>query len=264
METDPTVALYKFIPWFQENRKVITIVGAAVAVIAIVIGYSNWKSGENEADANMALMAVPSLLVQNSATDSPPAGKLLAVANEYPGTSAGAVAQLLAARSLYLEDKFPEAQSAFNKFITDNPNSPLVPQAKVCVAEALEAQGKTNEAIQEYKTINTLYASMPNIVMPVKLTLGRLSEAEKPAQSVTYYSELASIKDPRDPWVAEATERLRLLFAKHPELNPNREQPQAPGVAAPSVMAPSTSEMQLMAPPANTAPPSPSTNPPPK
>ena len=254
METDPTVALYKFVPWFQANRKVITIAGVAVVVIAIVIGYSNWKSGEDEADANTALMAVPSLLVQNSATDAPPAAKLLAVAQEHPGTSAGAVAQLLAARSLYLESKYTEAQGAFNKFLTDNPNSPLVPQAKVCVAESLEAQGKTNEAIQEYKTVNTLYASMPNIVMPVKLTLGRLSEAEKPDQSVKYYSELASIKDMRDPWVAEATERLRLLIAKHPELNPNREAPQAPGVTAPSVMAPSQSEMQLAAPPNNTAP----------
>jgi len=176
------------------------------------------------------------------------------VAQDYSGTSAGTVAQLLAARSLFLDGKYAEAQSAFNKFLTDNPNSALVPQAKVCVAESLEAQGKTNEAISEYKTINTLYASMPNIVMPVKLTLGRLSETEKPDQSVKYYGELASIKDMRDPWVAEATERLNLLLAKHPELNPNREVPQAPGVTAPSVLAPSQSEMQMATPPSSPAP----------
>ena len=66
----------------------------------------------------------------------------------------------------------------------------------------MEAQGNIGDAVQQYKKINTIYATIPSIVVPVKLTLGRLSEADnKPSQAITYYKELMNINDPNDPWV---------------------------------------------------------------
>ena len=105
-----------------------------------------------------------------------------------------------------------------------------MPQATVGIAASLEAQGKLNLAIAQYKKIDEMYSRDPNIVIPVKLTLGRLSEADnKPDQAVKYYRDLAGVRDPNDPWVAEAAERYRLLVSKHPELAP--PPPQAGGAA---------------------------------
>ena len=160
---------------------------------------------------------------------------------------------MLAARELYLGGKYADAQAEFTKFIAAHSSSPLLPQANIGIAACLEAQGKIADAVQQYKKVTSLYATIPNIIIPVKLTLGRLSEEDsKPDQAVGYYKDLVSLQDPNDPWVAEASERLRLLIAKHPELNPFQSQSAA---APPStVLTPSEAEMQLLAPPGSAAP----------
>jgi predicted negative regulator of RcsB-dependent stress response len=253
MENDPTVALYDFYGWLHTNRKRVVAGTVVAVVIAAVVGFVMWNNNQKEAAANQALLASPSLLGGAAPGDPLAAAALLKVNQDYSGTSAGAVAQILAARELYLAGKYPEAGEQFSKFIAEHPSHPLVPQANVGIAACLEAQGKIPEAVQQYKKVTSLYPTSPNIVIPVKLTLGRLSEADnKPDQAVGFYKDLVSLQDPQDPWVAEASERLRLLVAKHPELNPFQA---APGAAAPSpVLTPSEAEMQLLAPPGSTAP----------
>jgi tetratricopeptide (TPR) repeat protein len=87
------------------------------------------------------------------------------------------------------------------------------------VAASVEAQGRNSEAIQKYQELISAFPSDLNIVTPAKLTLARLFEEEnKPQQALTFYSELARIQNPYDPWAAEARERGQLLVAKHPEL----------------------------------------------
>jgi len=247
MEKDPTVALYDFYGWLHTNRKQVLAGTVVVALIAAIVGFVMWSNSQKEASADEALLATPSLLGGAPPGDAAATAALLNISQSYPGTSAGATAQLLAARELFLGGKYPEAQQEFEKFIAAHPGHSLVPQASFCIAACLEAQGKIPDAMQQYKKINTQYASSPNIVLPVKLTLGRLSEADnKPDQAVNYYKELVTIQDPNDPWVVEASERLRLLISKHPELNPF---PPAPSAAAPSpVLTPSEAEMQLSAP----------------
>jgi outer membrane protein assembly factor BamD (BamD/ComL family) len=166
---------------------------------------------------------------------------------------------MFAARELFMSAKYAEAQQAFSKFITDHSGSSLVPQASVGLAASLEAQNKIPDAVQQYKMINSKYSTSPNIVIPVKLTLGRLSEADnKPDQAVGFYMELVKLQDPNDPWVLEASERLRLLLAKHPELTPSQMRPPAASSAA---MAPSDADLQLLSPPSSPAPaPQPATN----
>jgi predicted negative regulator of RcsB-dependent stress response len=247
MENDPTVALYDFYGWLHTNRKRVLAGAVVVAVVAAIVAFVMWNNSEKEASANQALLAVPSLIGAAPPGD-PASGKtLLDIGQEYPGTSAGVAAQLLAARELFLGGKYAEAQREFTKFIADHPNHPLVPQANVGIAACMEAQTNITGAVQQYKKINVLYAGNANLVLPVKLTLGRLSEADnKPDQAVQYYKELASLQDPNDPWVVEAYERLRLLIAKHPELNPN---PQQPPPAGPSPMlTPNETDLQLSAP----------------
>ena len=92
---------------------------------------------------------------------------------------------MLAARELFLGGKYAEAQQEFSKFVASHPGHPLLPQANVGIAASLEAQGKISDAMQQYKKISALYSTDPNIILPVKLTLARLNEAEnKPDEAV--------------------------------------------------------------------------------
>jgi hypothetical protein len=66
---------------------------------------------------------------------------------------------------------------------------------------------------------------------------------------VTYYGELAQVNDRNNPWVAEANERLRLLLAKHPELNKGAaSNPYQAGGA----LGPTETELQMSPPPGST------------
>jgi predicted negative regulator of RcsB-dependent stress response len=261
MENDPTVALYDFYGWLHTNRKRVLAGAVVVAAIAAIIAFVTWRSSEREAAANRALLAVPSLLNEPvPAGDPASASQYLNINQQYAGTSPGAAAQLLAARDLFLCGKYPDAQKEFSQFVADHPTHPLAAQAIVGIAACMEAQGKTNDAVQQYKKINLLYKDDASIILPIRLTLGRLSEADnKPAEAVEYYKDLVNLRDRNDPWVMEAYERLRLLIAKHPELNPT---PQQPASAAPSPLAPSESDLQLSPPGSATPPPQPPSAPP--
>jgi len=251
--------MYDFYGWLHTNRKPLLGGVIGVAVIAAIVTAVVWNNNVKETAADQALLKVPTLLDQASPGDPASTKALLDICRDYPGTSAATAAQLLAANQLFMGAKYAEAQEAFSKFLAGHSSSSLAPQAQVGVAASLEAQNKIPEAIQQYKKINALYSTSYNIVIPVKLTLGRLSEADnKPDQAVSFYMELLRFNDPSDPWVLEASERLRLLLAKHPELTPSQMRSAAPPTPA---MAPSDADLQLIAPPSSPAPaPQPATN----
>jgi predicted negative regulator of RcsB-dependent stress response len=153
------------------------------------------------------------------------------VAKQFPDTASGEYAQLIGAGRLFTEGNYADAQKEFSKFIDAYPNSSLLAQAKMGLAACLEGQGKIPEAAQKYQEVVSQYPGDENIVSPAKLTLARLDEQlKKPEQALTYYSELARVNNPYDPWAAEARERGELLLAKHPEL---RKPP--PGAAGPAM-----------------------------
>ncbi len=219
--TDPTVSIYNFLDWLYTNRKKVAIGAIAVLVVALVVAISVWRKNQNQLNANKMLFSVPSLLTGNMARQTPPnPDALLSITREYPDTSAGEEAQLLAAERLFLDGKYGEAETEFSKFATGNPASALIAQAQVGVAASLEAQGKTAEAMQKYRDVIAMYSTDPNIASPAKLTLARLNENQnKLDQALSYYSELARDLNPYDPWAAEARERREILLAKHPELD---------------------------------------------
>jgi predicted negative regulator of RcsB-dependent stress response len=196
------------------------MIGAGVAaVIAIIAGIISWQKSEAESNANAGLLAVPLASVHGGQVTMALPQPFLQLAQEFPDTSAGEYAELLGAEALFTDGKYPEAHQEFSKFIDAHPASTLLAQAKVGLAASLEGEGKIQDATQKYQEIVMSYSSEAGIVSPVKLTLARLYELQnKPEQALTYYSELARINNPYDPWVAEARERGELLLARHPEL----------------------------------------------
>jgi predicted negative regulator of RcsB-dependent stress response len=220
-ETTQSDMFYKLMAWLHANRKPILIAVIAAAVIALVAALVSWRKATEDLDANARLFSIPGAVgtSMRSAPASP--ASLLDVAKEYPHTPGGEYSLLLGAEKLFLLNKYPEAQQDFAQFLADYPDSPLVPEARMGVAASIEGQGKTTEAIQKYQELLTAFPSEIHIVSPAKLTLARLLEQEnQPQVALTYYSQLAQIQNPYDPWAAEARERGQLLLAKHPELKP--------------------------------------------
>jgi tetratricopeptide (TPR) repeat protein len=231
-QTQSTDLYIKTVEWLHVRRKPLLIAAVAVAVIALAWGIMSWKKAKDDADANDQFFAIP-LENPMRLTQSPPA-PLLEVAREYPSTPAGEHAQALAAEMLFTQAKYPEAYQQFSDFISNHPDSALVPEAKLGVAACLEAEGKASEAITKYRELIFTYPTEGSIVSPAKLTLARLYEAaNQPQQALDYYTELARMlqQNPQDLWGFEARERAQLLLAKHPELLKNLNSP-SPGSGA--------------------------------
>jgi tetratricopeptide (TPR) repeat protein len=234
---------YRIANWFYDskNRQKVIIGAVIVFVIGAIIAIVIWKNDKTEADANAALMALPSTFGTGAGYAHPTAGALEQISKEYPNTSAGEQAEILAASVLFTDGKYSDAEQAFKKFLTDHANSPLAAQAHLGVAASLEASGKAPEAITKYQEVIAKFPNDAYIASPAKLTLARLYEEQNKAdQALRYYDELARIPDPRDPWAAEAKDRREALLAKHPELRP------APPAATPAATsAPATGNQPI-------------------
>ena len=211
---------YQIANWFHTNRKRLIVGALVVFVIGSVVAIVIWHNDKTEADANAAIMALPSTFGANPNYVRASASSLEQIAKDYPGTPAGEHAEILAASVLFSDGKFADAEQAFKKFVTDHGTSPLVPQATMGIAAALEAQGKAQDAINKYQDIIGHYPTDNYITSPAKLTLARLFEEQnKPDQALKYYDELTRNPDQRDLFGNEARERREILMAKHPELN---------------------------------------------
>ena len=78
------------------------------------------------------------------------------VAAQYPGTAAGARAQLQAAAAQFSAGHYPEAQAQFQKFLDADVTGPLAATAQLGIATSLDAQGKP-EAVAAYQKVLTVF-----------------------------------------------------------------------------------------------------------
>ncbi len=210
-----------FVTWLYENRMKVGIVAAVLAVVIAVVAIVSWKKAQNETDANAALFALPALIGPSGRTAEVRSESFQKIAGEFPDTSAGDRAALLAGGILFTDGKYAEAEKQFSKFLSENQESPLRAQAAVGVAASLEAQGKLNESVTKYQDILAKYSG-ENVVAPSKLTLARLLEGQnKPEEALKLYEDLTRSKNPYDPWSAEAGERREQLLQKFPNLKVN-------------------------------------------
>lgn len=212
-----TFDFYKWAAWFHANLKQVIAAAAVLAVVGSAIGIYNWKKDGDEALANQTFFNLPPAPGATNRVARPAAESLLAVASQFPGTSMGQQAELLAAKTFFTNGKYEDAQRAYYKYLTAHENSPFAAQAAVGVAASLEAQNKIPEATQAYKDALAKYSGS-GISGLVRSTLARLSEDQKQyEQALRYYDELTAANQ-FDVWAQEARERKADLLAKHPEL----------------------------------------------
>ena len=219
MQTDVTQtdSLYRFWAWFETNKKQVSWAITALVVVGLIAWFFMWRQSEKEVNASEALSHVSTPQLGSAGARPDTADAYLKVAASFPNSSAAARAQLLAAGSLFVEGKFPEAQSQFEKFMRDHRDSPFMSEAQMGVASALDAQGKTNEAVTAYKNIVDHH---PNeyVGAQAKFALAALYEAQnKPELARPYFEEIARA-DPYGSLGSESGMRLEELKIKFPNL----------------------------------------------
>lgn len=114
----------------------VSILLAALIAVAVVIGFHNWSQAQREKRAEM--------LAEVSAAAT--VGELRALAEKYSGKPAGLIATFAAAKQLYTERQYVEAENAFATFAKDHPKTQLAVDALIGWAYSLEARGKSANA----------------------------------------------------------------------------------------------------------------------
>jgi TolA-binding protein len=211
-----TADFYRLVAWFHARRKQLTRIGIAVAAVAAVAGFMVWHKNYNETAASEALAKLkPPLSGESPAASA--ADPCIKVANDFPGTAAGARALLTAGGILFDVARFKDAQDTFDRFVREYPDSTLVNQAVLGVAASLEAQGKLAEATSRYEDFIRRHGT--DVHAPeAKSALARLYVAQnKPDKAFQLYTELAQVGN-QDSWSAEAGIQAGELLRKYPEL----------------------------------------------
>jgi tetratricopeptide (TPR) repeat protein len=232
MESDVTqsAGFYKLWAWFETNKKQVTWGSFAIVVLGLLSWYFVYQQDEKEINASEALANISLMTAPGARAENP--GQYLSVAANYPKSSAAARALLLAAGSLFVDGKYPEAQAQFQRFLREHRESPFVGQAMLGIAACLDAEGKTEEAIAAYQSLIQRHPS-DNVVPQAKFAEARLLEAQnKPEQARNLFEEVAR-SDPYGSIGSEAGIRLEELRLKHPELF---APPPAPSMPAPSAL----------------------------
>ncbi len=228
-EAPPSAGFYNILGWFDANKGLLVKAFAVAAVAGIVIGFVVWRGSQTEQEAEQALSLVPMPFGASEQFAPGTAESLLKVAQEYPKTKAAPKATLRAATVYFDQANFAKAQETFDSFLRAHGDSEWVSQAVFGIAASLDAQGKTAEAIAKYNDFVAKYAGDGAADM-ARLGLVRLYEQNKqPAQALEVLNKMTASAQPGafTPAVAEAQEKIREIYKKHPALMPSNPVPAA-------------------------------------
>jgi predicted negative regulator of RcsB-dependent stress response len=233
-EAKQSADIYRLVAWAHANRKWLIGISAAILVVGAGIGIYNWNKSNREAKANEALS---NIILPSSAEESTnsAADLYLKVAADYPGTSGGARALLIAAGILFDAGKFQDAEKRFEQFLGDYSDYPWADQAMVGVASCYEADGKMAEAATRYKDFVDRHPTA-SMLPQAKSALARAYLAEnKPELALQQYDDLERNRN-NDSWTAEAGIQKEELLARFPNL---KKQPPSPvNATAPMIAVP--------------------------
>ncbi len=251
-EVKQTADFYRLVAWIHANRKRLIWISAAVLIVGAGIGIFNWNKSNREAQANEALSNIKLPASAEESTNAATAEPYLKVANDYPGTSGGARALLMAGGILFDAGKFQEARKQFEQFMAQYPDYPLADQALLGVDTSYEAEGNLTEAASRYKDFVEHHPAASTLPQ-VKSALARVYLAQnKPELALQQYEDLERSRN-NDSWTAEAAIQKEELLTKYPNLKKQ-----------PLVTTPPVAPLIATPPKTNAAPPAASSNLPPQ
>ena len=222
-----------------------------LAVTLLVLGAVGWGFYQNS-QAKNAVAA--SALLDAAKTDA----DYQKVIDTYPGTNAAANASLLLGRSKYNAKDYAGAAQVWGSFATRFSRHPLVPDALIGEAGALEAQGKLDEAKAMYQRVATSYQS--SYAAPLaRLREATLLLAQRKTDEAKHVYEDIIASSPKSDAGQIAEQGLRTLNALPPIAGSPAASalPSPAAVASPAVAEPSSavSPAAALETPAAVAPP---------
>jgi TolA-binding protein len=202
--------------WLEANKKQAALGTGALIVVGLVVSYFLYRQNEAQIAAGEALSNV-ALSQMTGGSRGNLADAYLKVAAASPASRAGARALLLAAGGLFVEGKYPEAKTQFERFSRDYTDSPFRGEALLGIAACLDAQGNSSEAANAYKNLIDRHPS--DYVLPqARLALARLYEAQSKPELARNLLEEVERSNPYSSLGSVAGMRLEELKAKYPNL----------------------------------------------
>jgi tetratricopeptide (TPR) repeat protein len=226
--------IFALVAWADAHRKQLMWTAVTLAVLGVAVGgYFMHKNSREEA-ANEALFAVQIPAPGRPQSMSASASSFVQVADEYPDTSAGARAMLLAGGTYFEDNQFEQSRGMFQRLLAGHPDYPLANLAALGVAVNLEAEGKRPEAAARYEEI--AHRVPPDSTWPqAQSALARIyTEQNHPERALDVYKQMLEARS-SDSWTMEAEPQLRELLDKYPTL---RQQLAPPASAPASTPAP--------------------------
>src|SRR5215210_4187279 len=146
-QPDTTVPHAGFEPqiFWEEHKSKVILYGALLLVALAIYAFYEYSSQQRVAAAGAAL-----------ASASKPED-YRQIVEKYPRTIAAGNAHLMLANALRDEKKYDESASLLHTFTEKFPQHPLAHAGWLSLAETLEAQGKTDEAMSTYLQVQTKY-----------------------------------------------------------------------------------------------------------
>jgi TolA-binding protein len=202
--------------WFEANKRQTLWGGGGLVVVGLVVAFFLYRQNETDVAASEALSNV-ALPQMTGAARGDSAEAYLKVAATYPNSRAGARALLLAGGSLFVEGKYAEAKTLFERFAREHRDSLFAGEALLGVAACLDAQGNSGDAITAYKDLIDRHP-VDQVLAQAKFALARLYEAQnKPEQARNLFEEVER-SNPYGSLGSEAGMRLEELKIKYPNL----------------------------------------------
>ena len=220
-----TPQFYKLWTWFETNKKQVFWGLVFVVAAGLVISFILWSQGEKEVRAGEELSKV---VARGAGAES--AADYLKVAAAHAGTPAGGQALLLAAGALFVEGKFPEAQTQFQRFVREYSGNPFIGQAQLGNAACFAAQGKTDDAARTYKELIDRNPTA-NVVPQAKFALAGLYVQQDKLELARNLFEEVARGDASGSLGNEAAMRAEEIRIKLPPPAPVPSSAGTPGVA---------------------------------
>jgi TolA-binding protein len=208
---------HKALAWFEANKKQTLWSVGIVMAVGLIIAFFVYRQDETEMAASEMLSNIAVTPATSAGSRTDPTEAYLKVVSTYPKSRAASRALLLAAGSLFVDGKYADAKTQFERFRRDYAGSPFLGEAVLGVAACLEAQGQTREAMTAYKELVDRYSTDSNVPQ-AKFALGRLSEAQNEPEKARNYFEEVERADPSGSLGDEAKMRLEDLKTKYPKL----------------------------------------------
>ena len=201
--------------WLMVNKKQVLWGAGAVLVVGSALGFYLWRKQEVEVSASNALSRVEALAAMPGRTHVESADDYLKVVSEHAGTGAAERALLQAGAVLFAQAKYAEAQTQFQRFSKEYPDSSLRGQALLGNAACFDALAKPDEAAAAYKST---FEQRPGeaAAAQARYGLARIYEAQgKLDQARPLYEEVART-EPNSTIGNEAGLKAEELRAKSP------------------------------------------------